>query len=354
MERSNIILTALSLKGIGKKKARTLLDGFLDEIRDTKDFQELVRSRWESLRVKVPFSESLFDDAIEKAGGIIEKSENLNIRILPFDDPYFPARLRNIPDPPIVLFMKGGKIDFEGKKSVAIIGTRKPSQWGYKVGVRLGEYFGKNEFHVVSGLALGCDTAAHQGCLNSDGLAIGVMAHGLERVYPASNKGLAASILEGGGALVSEYPVGTAPHKTNFVDRDRLQSGLSDAVIVIETAVKGGTMHTVKFAERQKRLLACLQHPKEKMTETSTGNEMLIRDKRAVGLKNGEDLAKFRSLSSDFHEQLSRWIGNGKGFGHLETAYSSSVYKNFVDFFHNQQITNEGADEAGTQLTLFT
>ncbi len=106
----------------------------------------------------------------------------------------------------------------------------------------------------MSGLARGCDTHAHEGCLEAGGVGVAVLAHGLDRKIPA----LAERLLERGGALVSEYPIGTPPRGYAFVERDRLQSGLSDAVLVIETGAHGGAMHALREARRQGRPFACL------------------------------------------------------------------------------------------------
>ncbi|MCH8275856.1 MAG: DNA-processing protein DprA, partial [Armatimonadetes bacterium] len=149
-------------------------------------------------------------------------------------------------------------------------------------------------FAIVSGLAHGCDTYGHEGCLEGHGVAVGVLAHGLDRVYPAANRDLAERLLESGGCLVSEYPVGVRPMRAAFAERDRIQSGLSDGVLVIETDVKGGTMHTVRFSRDQGRPLACIDHPEKWLGEEKTmGNQKLIKDGWATPIPDGDALARF-------------------------------------------------------------
>ena len=147
---------------------------------------------------------------------------------------------------------------------------------------------------VVSGLALGCDTAAHEGCVQSRGITVAVLAHRVDYVYLATNRKLASSIIDGSGALVSEYAPGTKPRSSYFVERDRVQSAFSLGVIIVETDVEGGTMHTAGFAVKQKRRLACLVHPpKFASAEKARGNQKLIKEADAFPLEKKEDLDAF-------------------------------------------------------------
>jgi DNA processing protein len=161
-----------------------------------------------------------------------------------------------------------------------------------RVAERLASSAAISGFAIVSGLAHGCDTLAHKGCVDVGGVGVAVLAHGLDKVYPAANKSLAQKLLDCGGCLVSEYPLGMTPMKTAFAERDRLQSGLSDCVLVIETDVKGGTMHTVRFARQQDRLLACIDHPEAWWGQPKVqGNRQMIADRWAVPIADGDALA---------------------------------------------------------------
>ena len=147
---------------------------------------------------------------------------------------------------------------------------------------------------MVSGLALGCDAKAHEGCVEAKGAGVAVLAHGLDRVYPAANRELADRLLICGGCLVSELPVGVKPARWTFAYRDRIQSGLSDRVLVIETDVKGGTMHTVDFSLKQERPLACIDHPQQFHSASQTqGNRRLIQEGSAVGIVDQTALERF-------------------------------------------------------------
>ena len=144
---------------------------------------------------------------------------------------------------------------------------------------------------MVSGLADGIDAAAHQGALEVNGLTVAVLAHGLDTVKPSKNKVLADAILKNNGALVSEYPWGTKTNRSYFVARDRIQSGLSLGVFVVETGVKGGTMHTVRFCKEQKRILILLQHPPDLIGHPKTlGNAQLLSEGNAVVFENEDDI----------------------------------------------------------------
>ena len=147
---------------------------------------------------------------------------------------------------------------------------------------------------VVSGLAAGIDTAAHEGTLNAKGKTIAVLAHGLHTIYPGENKKLAERILENNGTLISEYSWGKNSTKGSFIARDRIQSGLSTGVLVIETKEKGGTMHTVQYCNKQGRVLMVLEPPGgSNLIENYSGNLKLIRDGEAdFILKCDEDSSR--------------------------------------------------------------
>lgn len=216
-----------------------------------------------------------------KAHEIWNLSQQHNIQIISRESPNYPKCLLQISDPPLLLHVLGN-IDAINKDCIAIIGTREPTEYGIVAAKKLGELFAESGYVVVSGLADGIDAAAHQGALEVNGLTVAVLAHGLDTVYPSKNKVLADAILKNNGALVSEYPWGTKANRSYFVARDRIQSGLSLGVFVVETGVKDGTMHTVKSCKEQKRALIVLKHPPDLIGHPKThGNAQLISEKRA-------------------------------------------------------------------------
>lgn len=165
----------------------------------------------------------------------------------------FPSRLRHIPTPPYTLFVRGELHD-DSRQAVAIVGTRKPTPYGSEITLQLAERLAERGVVIVSGLALGVDALAHTGTLRSkNGVALAVLAGGVDKPSPYTNALLAKQILENGGALVSEYAPGTVPYKDQFLARNRLVSGLSDAIVVTEAGVRSGTANTVMHALEQGR-----------------------------------------------------------------------------------------------------
>ncbi|MCY4188921.1 MAG: DNA-protecting protein DprA [Bryobacterales bacterium] len=274
------ILALMKLESIGRGRALKIVD---QPISTTvpEDCREDLLDRM--ARTRLPRVQSVttaaISDAWTKSEEQLIRAAELGIHAVSFHDQGYPVRLREIPDPPALLFVKGNLQALHKPKALAVVGTRKPTSDGKKLALRSGRIAAQDDYTVVSGLALGCDTQAHEGCLEGRGIGVAVLAHGLDRVYPAANRDLAVRLLEDGGCLTSEYPLGVTPVRSAFAERDRIQSGLSDGVLVIETDIKGGTMHTVRFALRQNRAVACIHpgHPERfYLTETTRGNRRLV------------------------------------------------------------------------------
>lgn len=291
--KTTSLLALLTMQGVGRRSALRIVDLMQDSPRDGQSFWEMVRELSHQVRVH-PASLSSSIDLWRHALLQMQEAADHRIRVIGFHEPAYPSRLRNIPDPPAVLFSRGDPSVLAAERVVALIGTREPSEFGRKSARKIGAALAESGVAVVSGLAHGCDAEGHWGCVEASGRGVAVLAHGLEKVYPAANRDLADRLLELGGCLVSEYPVGVSPGRKAFVERDRIQSGLSDAVLVVETGVTGGTMHTVRYAEEQRRELACIDHPAEwQRHEKAAGNRLLIREGRAVPIAKAEDLALF-------------------------------------------------------------
>jgi DNA processing protein len=216
--------------------------------------------------------------AWQMADEIIAASNQNNVRIFSRFDPEFPDLLRTIPNPPVLLHVKGN-FRILNSKCVAVIGTREPCEYSRIQAGEISSGLVREGFTIVSGLARGVDAAAHEGALNANGKTIAILAHGLHMVYPAENRDLAAKIVQKDGALISEYSWYTPLVRWFLVDRDRLQSGMSSGVFVIETKIKGGTMHTIDFCKKQHRQLIVLNPPKDAITgDNFSGNLNLIGD----------------------------------------------------------------------------
>jgi DNA processing protein len=222
----------------------------------------------------------------EKAEQILKAAEKARIRVLIPWDGEFPAALRSIPSPPLVLFARGSRSLLNEGRTAAVAGTVSPGSGAEAACRRVTGALCRRGFAVVSGLARGCDTLAHRCCLEAGGRTVAVLAHGLDYCYPRENRSLAEAILESGGLLLSEYPPGIRPRPNYFVARDRLQSGLGRGLCVIEAELSGGTMHTVRFAEKQGRLIGCV--PCE-----APGNRFLLSEGKARPLGRDEEIEGF-------------------------------------------------------------
>ncbi len=193
-------------------------------------------------------------------------------------DSKFPYLLKQIQNPPEKIFFLGEMPADppEGQTKIAIVGTRKATLTGKIFAKNLAKKLASRGFIIVSGLAMGIDTAAHEGCLEASGKTIAVLANGLDKIYPAQNESLAKNILKSGGALLSEYPEGTPSYPSQFLERNRIVSGLCAAVIVIEAPQRSGSLATARNAVEQGREVFVIpgpaNHPNYK------GSHSLIRD----------------------------------------------------------------------------
>lgn len=286
------IIKILSLPKIGRKTLLKLINEITFKVSDDKDLMEFINEYGNKFRLPV-YSKDEFKKAFLVAEDILISSDKLGISIISFQDEKYPNLLKQISDFPIVLNYIGNLNTLTFMPTVAIIGTREATDFGKKIGIRLGEFFASHGFNIVSGLAIGCDTAGHRGALNVNGITTAVLAHGLDKVYPKENKFLANDIIDKGGLLISEYFVKQSPLANFFVERDRIQAGLSLGVIVIETDVRGGSMHTVRFCLEYNRILASVNHPPEYLHEPKTkGNQLLINERNASPIYNKNEVEK--------------------------------------------------------------
>lgn len=289
------LIKTLQLKKVGRKTTRKMLTEESFGINTDNEWQSFVMEA--SATYKLPdYDQGDFDEAKSAADSILSDAEKHNIQIVSQYDKEYPALLLKTDDPPLLLNYKGDLDCIHSYPTIAVIGTRKPSSYGYKSGERFAELFTAFGFTIVSGLAIGCDTAGHIGCLNKGGKTVAVLANALNTTYPKKNEKLAQDILDNNGLLISEYFTNESTRFNFFVERDRIQAGLSLGVFVVETGLKGGTMHTVKFALKAKRTLAALKHPAEKQCATSKGNELLIERGDAIGIGGAGDIDELKRM----------------------------------------------------------
>ena len=244
-------------------------------------------------RIAVPELSEL-KDAYELSLRTIENCERLDVKAIGFNDIKYPEKLKRLSDFPIVIYLKGNLDSIHAEKSVAIIGTRQPSDFGLRLGKRTSGLFAEQGFSIISGLAIGCDTVGHLGAVEKNRPTVAVLASGVDIIYPKENKELSHRIIETGGALLSEYEPGTRSFPQQFVARDRIQAGLADGLIVIETGIKGGTMHAVGSATNMGMPIGCITgHPASLAGfDKIAGNTYLI-SKGASPLGSPEQIENF-------------------------------------------------------------
>lgn len=241
----------------------------------------------------------------------IEKEINLarkhNLKILTKDDSDYPENLKNIYDPAIVLYVKGN-LEPEDKLAIAIVGSRKASFYGLSSAEKFAYELAKQGLTVVSGLAYGIDTQAHKGALKAKGRTIAVLGSGLANIYPPQNKKLCGQISES-GAVISEFPLNTEPLKQNFPRRNRVISGLSLGVLVVEAARNSGALITADFALEQGREVFAL--PGKVDSDTSFGTNGLIKQGAKL-VSNIEDILEELNLIPTSAVSLTKKEDNTK------------------------------------------
>ncbi len=215
---------------------------------------------------------------------IIQNSICCNSEIITFDDPLYPSLLKQIYDPPLVIFIQGNK-QLLNQNQLALVGSRSASINGRETAFSLAQQLSEVGLVITSGLALGIDAAAHKGALTSTASTIAVVATGLDKVYPARHRALAQQIISNNGAIISEFLPGTLPKAGHFPKRNRIISGLSIGVLVVEAALQSGSLITARFALEQNRdvfsIPSAINNPQAK------GCHWLIKQ----GAKLVEDLA---------------------------------------------------------------
>jgi len=300
MNMHRLLLALKMVKGLGNRALADFINkGLLSESLLSMASDDLY-NRFSILRVNVAkeISNNL-SGYLAKADNVLKDCETAEIKILAYNDKNYPILLKQINDPPAVLFYKGETSILDGMQAIAVIGTRDCTDTGGKIAFKVSQYFAKKKYVIVSGLAKGIDTFAHQGALRAKGKTIAVLCD-IKNILPKGNSSLAEDIVKAGGLLVAENLPGIAVRPYHFVARDRIQSALSLGVFPIETDIKGGTMHTVDFARRQNRLLFCPNPNKVKQYKTDIsqirGIHMLLGQKTALPFTSKNYIAIERLL----------------------------------------------------------
>lgn len=230
-------------------------------------------------------SEKSFEEEIQLQLSRLNRSE---ARIVTYWDREYPENLKKIYDPPAMLFVRG-RLSGSDKYSIAVVGTRNPTAYGRRVAEKFAAEIAEHGIVVVSGLARGIDTIAHLTTVRSGGRTIAVLGSGVDVIYPNENKRLAEQILDG-GAIISEYYMGSKPDAVNFPRRNRIISGISLGTILIETDVDGGAMITASFALDQNREVFAV--PGQISERKARGTNKLIKEGRAKLVEDITDVVE--------------------------------------------------------------
>lgn len=289
----SLILQALKLLDrFGNKKVFQLINKIgLDSFKghSVESLIELFSEYNNSNSAQIPIEQ--LKNNLDKVFKIHEDGEEFGIKELTIFHEEYPDQLRDLSSPPIILYYRGNKDCLLENNNIAVIGSRNANSNIIELSKEYASYLVSNNKTIVSGLAKGCDTSGHLGALEAKGKTIAVLPCGLDdtSITPKENLALADEILSAGGCLVSEYPIHFKATKYTFVERDRIQSGLSESVLIMQTTQDGGTMHTYKYAKDQNRIIACYSNNIE--GDEFSGNRSIIENQKdVISVKSIQDL----------------------------------------------------------------
>lgn len=272
--------------GVGPRAAAMLLERFgsPDAVFGAR------RNELEKLRLRPESIESIIArDMHAPADGEIERVRALGADIILLDDGVYPALLRETADPPITLYVKGAWAECLDHPCIAMVGSRRASTYGQNTAMMLARELAERGVTIISGLARGIDAAAHRGALEAGGRTVAVMGTGIDMVYPRDHGKLVRQILENRGAVVSEFPLATPPAPQNFPYRNRVISGLSLGVVVVEAAENSGSLITARLAMEQNREVFAV--PGNITSRNSFGTNYLIKGAGAKLVQTWQDVA---------------------------------------------------------------
>jgi DNA processing protein len=288
-------LALLMLPGLGTVRSLRLLESFGGpQAIFRASASELEGAGLGSALARSIASGCSFEEAVDQQ----EKLRELGAQVITLHDPRYPQRLRDIFDPPIVLFARGC-VDLLGSYGIAIVGTRRPTPYGVAASERLGADLAQAGLTIVSGMARGVDTAAHRAALSVEGATIAVFGCGVDVLYPADNRRLYESIAQR-GLLVSEFPIGAPAYPQNFPIRNRIVSGLSLGVIVVEGAQHSGSAITARLASEQSREVFAV--PGNITSKMSWAPNLLIKQGTAKLVQEWNDVVN--ELPADIRREL--------------------------------------------------
>jgi DNA processing protein len=272
--------------GIGPRAAAKLLERF----GSAEAVYSATRAELEHLRLIPEAIDTIIArDLQATAEAEIRAVRKLGGDILLLDDGVYPSSLREIYDPPIVLYVKGAWSECLDRPCIAVVGSRRCSTYGQNSALMLARDLAQRGVTVVSGFARGIDAAAHRGALEAGGRTVAVLGTGIDEYYPRDHKQLAEEILGSGGAMVTQFPLGTPPVSENFPYRNRIISGLSLGIVVVEAAENSGSLITARLAIEQNREVFAV--PGNITSRNSFGTNYLIKGAGAKLVQQWQDIA---------------------------------------------------------------
>ncbi|MCK6490275.1 MAG: DNA-protecting protein DprA [Planctomycetes bacterium] len=287
------LLGLLALPGIGRGSVRRMAAGLGGWAALASSSPARLCELATALRRR-PFAAADLEQGLAGADQALGRLAALGGQVLVPDGPLWPPGLARLADPPLLLFVRGDAACL-ARPALAVVGSRTPGAYGLACARRFGQRVAEHGAVVVSGLALGCDGAAHLGALDAAGCTIAVLPCPIDQVVPPQHQALAERIVAGGGALVGEYAPDPAAlvEKHHFIERDRLQAGLARGLLVVECGAGDGTLHAVHAAERMGLPIACLRRdqPAWLADPATAGGRELVDSGRATPLAQADDLA---------------------------------------------------------------
>ncbi|MCQ2430595.1 MAG: DNA-processing protein DprA [Clostridia bacterium] len=239
---------------------------------------------------------ALGDKDLTEACRIMEYCDKYGVGLLFYQDAGYPASLRAIPDPPVMLYWQGQLPDFAHLLCISVVGTRKMSEYGKRMAYKIGYELAAADTVVISGMALGIDSVATAGALRAGGRTVAVLGSGIDITYPPAHTGL-RQVIQKHGAVITEFPPATRPEPRNFPIRNRIISGLSQGTVIVEADLKSGALITAKTALVQGRNIFAV--PGNVGDENTSGTNQLIRDGAIVALDARDILQNYEFLYSD-------------------------------------------------------
>lgn len=307
-------ILALSLvRGLGAHKIYNFTKN-KENIERIFEFSRIDLKKFEGIGSLIAKEIATFKDW-DKVDQILERTEKIDADIVTVFDEDYPIYLKHIYSPPALLWVKGRKKTLN-EQGVAVIGTRKPSYYGKKMAAEITQKLVEEGLCIFSGLAYGIDGIAHKTAIESEGITVAVLGSGIDNIYPKKHSKLAQKIIENNGAIITEFPPGTMPDAGNFPVRNRIVSGMSLGVLVVESGVQGGSMITAELGLDQNREIFAIPHNID--NKSGTGCNYLIKIGAAKLVQNIDDIMNELSFKRKNETTESAGMVNAKRWDEMD------------------------------------